>query len=252
MIIGEAVHGKPFLGGYTGRIANYKKGYYMKNPFFGYLGRMIDGGLLTNPILDKNDLINWQSINIEESKKTIDFLDLKYIITNNNYDYSASVSAILKKIGYEKKLDDMGRSLWIKPLEKNQFTEIDIKNSNSITFLGFGWHDPEEDFRWVDRRSSAMFKIQKQGKYILHFKTSAFNKSQPVTIYLNKKKVAKINISTEMKEYSVPVDIKFETGINTVYFMFDKYYRPSDIISGSLDKRQLAAKFYQLFLTENN
>lgn len=252
MIIGEAVHGKPVLGGYTGRIANYKKDYYMKNPFFGYLGRMIDGGLQTNPIIDKNDLINWQSMDIEESKKTIDFLDLKYIITNNNYGYSASVSAILKEIGYEKKLDDMGRSLWIKPLEKKQFTEIDIKNPNSITFLGFGWHDPEEDFRWVDRRSSAMFKIQKPGKYTLHFKVSAFNKGQPVTIYLNKKKVTKINISTEMKEYSVPINIKLETGINTVYFMFDRYYRPSDIIPGNLDKRQLAAKFYQLFFTESN
>lgn len=252
MIIGESVHGKPVLGGYTGRIANYKKDYYMKNSFFGYLGRMIDNNLLNNPIIDKNDLINWQKINIEDSKKTIDFLDLKYVITNDKYDYTASLSGVLKEVGFEKKLNDLNYSLWVKQLEKKQFTNIDIKDKNSITFLGFGWHDPEEDFRWADRRSSVMFKIQKPGKFTLHFDISAFNKDQPVTVYLNKKKITKINISTEKKEYSVPIDLKFETGINTVYFMFDRYYRPSDIIPGSLDKRQLAAKFYQLFLTESN
>ncbi len=250
MIIGESIHGKPVLGGYTGRIANYKKDYYMKNPFFGFLGRIIDGGLLTNPIVDKNDLTNWQTINIEESKKTIDFLDLKYIITNNSYEYSATVSAILKEIGYEKKLDDVNRSLWMKPLEKKEFNKIDLKDPNSITFLGFGWHDPEADFRWVNRLSSAMFKIQKPGKYSLNFKAAAFNEDQPMTIYLNKKKITKINISTTINEYSVPIDTKFEQGINTVYFVFDRYYRPSDLFPGNLDKRQLSAKFIQIYLTE--
>lgn len=252
MIVGESVHGKPVLGGYTGRIANYKKDYYMKNPFFGYFGRMIDGGIQTNPIIDKNDLINWQAINIEESKKTIDFLDLKYIITNNNYEYAASISAVLKEIGFEKKLDDVNRTLWVKPLEKKEFTKIDINDSNSIVFFGFGWHDPEVDFRWVDRRSSAMFKIKKPGKYMLNFKVAAFYKDQPVTIYLNKKKITKINVSTNVKKYEVPINIKLEQGINTIYFTFDKDYRPSEIFSGNLDNRQLSAKFYELFITKSN
>lgn len=252
MIVGESIHGKPVLGGYTGRIANYKKDYYMKNPFFGYLGRMIDGGIQTNPIIDKNDLINWLMINTEESRKTIDFLDLKYIIVNNNYEYTASISAVLKEIGFEKKLDDVNRSLWVKPLEKKEFTKININDPSSIVFLGFGWHDPEVDFRWVDRRSSAMFKIQKTGKYSLNFKTAAFNKDQQVTIYLNKKKITRINVSTNINEYAVPINIKLEQGINTVYFTFDKDYRPAELFPGNLDKRQLSAKFYELFITESN
>ena len=70
-----------------------------------------------------------------------------------------------------------------------------------------------------------------------------------MTIYLNKKKVAKINISKKMKEYSVPINAGFETGINTVYFMFDKYYIPSEVIPGSTDERKLSGRFSKIWLT---
>ena len=93
-----------------------------------------------------------------------------------------------------------------------------------------------------------MFKIQKTGKYLLNFETAAFYKDQSVTVYLNKENVAKINISTKMREYSIPITTKFEEGINTVYFMFDKYYLPSGIIPGSLDERRLSGKFSKIWL----
>ena len=193
-------------------------------------------------------MINWQKIDITNSKRTIGFLDIKYLINNDERLYSASLSAVYQDLGYEKKLVDNHYSLWERNLDRNEYKNIQLNNPVDRLFLGFGWHNLENDFRWADRRSSVMFKIQKPKNYMLRFEAASFYKDQPVTVYLNKKKVAKINISTAMKEYSIPIDTKFETGINTVYFMFDKYYLPSEVISGSLDKRRLSGKFSKIWL----
>ena len=133
--------------------------------------------------------------------------------------------------------------------EDKDFLSVILGNENDVNFLGMGWHNREGNFRWVEKRSFVMFKSTKQKKYKLHFKVAAFNADQSVTIYLNKKKITKINISTQMTEYSIPIDTKLETGINTVYFMFDKYYRPADVIIGSLDERKISAKFFNIYLT---
>ncbi|EKE14764.1 MAG: hypothetical protein ACD_12C00312G0021 [uncultured bacterium] len=252
MIIGEAVHGKPVLGGYTGRIADYIKTYYQKNPFLGYVGRIIDGDLINNPGMDKTDLNDWKEIDLPKSKDSIDFLNLKYILVNNEKNYAASLSATIKELGFNKRMDDEKHTLWVKNLDKKEFINIDMKDKKNIVFLGFGWNEPEGDFRWVERRSSVMFKLAKKRQMILNFQAEAFYKEQSVTIYLNKKKVAKINLSVKKKNYSIPLDKEFNEGINTVHFIFDKYYRPYDTIPSSLDKRRLAAKFYKLFLTEKN
>lgn len=93
-----------------------------------------------------------------------------------------------------------------------------------------------------------MFKVQKNSKYYLHFIGASFYKNQQITVYLNKKKVAKINVSTMMKEYKIPINIKFEKGINTLYFIFEKYYLPSEVFPGSLDERRLSGKFNKIWL----
>lgn len=250
LTVGQLIHGKSAIGGYIGRIADYKKNYYQNDAFIGYIGRLIDEGLLGNPIINKEDLANWQSINVESSKRTVDFLDLKYIINDDSKLYSASLSAIYKDLGYEKKLIDDKYSLWEKKLDNNEYKNIEIGNSKDNLLLGFGWHNQENDFRWVERRSSTMFKIQKSGKYLLNFKTASFYKDQQVTVYLNKKKVAKIKISTEVKDYSIPVKTNFEQGINTIYFIFDKYYQPAGIFPGNIDERKISAKFFNIHITK--
>ena len=248
MTVGETIHNKPVLGGYTGRIANYKKAYYQNNALLGYLGRLIEGEWLNNPGLDKTDVLRWQNIDLEKSKEAINFLDIKYLITNDDMKYMATLSATLKDLGYKGIKKEKNFSLWSRLVKKEEYLNINLSDKSSSTFLGFGWSDLENNFRWAGRRSSVMFKIQKSGKYSLHFLAASFYKDQPVTIYLNKKKVAKINISTVMKEYTIPLDIKFEQGINTVYFMFNKYYIPSRVIPGSLDERRLSGKFSNIWL----
>jgi len=250
MIIGEAIHGKPVLGGYTGRIADYKKNYYKDNPFFGYLGRLIDSDLLNNPSIEKSDLINWKNIDLEKSKDTINFLDLKYIINDDSMSYSSSISALLNDLGFEKKITDYKYSLWVRPIEKKEYTKIQISNRLDTTLLGLGWNTPEGLFRWVERKSSIMFKIYKKRNLNLNFKAASFYQKQNVTVYLNKKKVKTLPITTEYKNYSVFLGNNFNQGINTIYFIFEKNFRPFDVIPGSLDKRRLSGQFTETYLSE--
>lgn len=252
MTVGELIHGKPVIGGYMGRIADYKKNYYRLNPFFGYLGRLIDGSLNSNPIIDKGNLINWTDLDIEKSKETIDFLDLKYIILNNEMPYAATLSAKFRELGFGKQFEERIFSLWLRTPENKNFLSIDLADENDAIFLGMGWHNREENFRWVEKKSFVMFKTIEGKKYKLNFKVAAFKKSQFVTIYLNKKKIGRISISTEAKKYLIPIITKFEAGINKIYFIFDESYRPADIIPGSLDERKISAKFLNIYLMEAN
>ena len=125
-----------------------------------------------------------------------------------------------------------------------------MMNSESLTYLGMGWHDPESNFRFANKNTSVMFKILKKRKFTLNFRAAAFYKDQKLTVYLNKKKVGKIDLSTKTKDYTLPIDTEFEEGINFVYFISEKYYRPYDIIPGNLDKRQLSSQFFKIYLTE--
>lgn len=250
MTIGESIHKKHIIGGYTGRIPDYKKNYYRLNPFFGYLGRLIDNNLKNNPVIDQADLPNWINLDIVKSKDTIEFLDLKYIILDENKDYVATISAILKELAFTKKITDKNFSMWEKIPENKEFLSIYFKNPSDNIFLGMGWHNQEGDFRWADKKSSIMFKIAKKRKLTLNFRASAFNKNQKITVYLNKKKVGQVNLITKIKDYTLPIDTEFEEGINFVYLISNESYQPYRVVSGSSDMRQLSLKFIKIYLTE--
>lgn len=250
MTIGEALHGKNVLGGYTGRIADYKKTYYRVNPLLGFFGRFIDQTIETNPTIDKNDLVNWHTIDIAESQKTIAFLDLKYVILDEKKVYASTMSAILSDLGFKKQSSEQTFSLWQKNLTPKEFLSITMDGKNDVTFLGSGWHEEENNSRWAGKNSYVMFKIAKKRKLDLYFEAYAFYQRQSVTIYVNQKKVAKVSLSTDMKEYIVPVDKEWLENINTVHFIFKKAFQPKKIIAGSVDERNLSAGFTKIYLSE--
>ncbi|MFA6532560.1 MAG: hypothetical protein WCT22_01005 [Patescibacteria group bacterium] len=248
--VGQIIHGKSVIGGYIGRISDYKKNYYRSDPFLGYIGRFIDEGLLFNPTTNKEDLVNWQNIDIVNSKKTIDFLDIKYIINDDKKLYSSSMSAIYKDLGYEKKLTDSEFSLWEKKLEKSEYKEIQMGDPLNKLLLGFGWHDSENGFRWMERRGMVMFKIIKSRKLDLRFKAASIKENTKMSVYLNKEKIDEISLGTSMKNYQISINKNLISGINYFYFISDKAYIPAEIIPGSLDLRKLSAKFSEIYLTE--
>lgn len=249
MVVGESIHKKPVLGGYTGRIAYYKRAYYQNNPFLGFLGRVIDTNLMNNPSIDKKDLALWKTINFDKSKEAINFLDLKYIITDDAMKYTSTLSAIIKELGYSKTKQEQNFSLWMRPINKVEYLNIDLSDQASSIFLGMGWYDAEKKFRWTDKKASVMFKVNQKRKMILNFSGASFHKNQPVTIYLNKKKVGLIKMEITVKEYRLPINIEFNEGINTIYFVFDEAYRPDEVMTNNLDRRQIAAQFSKIYLS---
>ena len=87
----------------------------------------------------------------------------------------------------------------------------------------------------------------------LIFKAAAFYKDQPATIYVNENKIAKKQLATNIKKFKIRVGKQnLKKGINTVYFMFGKTYRPKDVLPNSADNRNIAAKFSKVSLQDLN
>ncbi|MBU0619015.1 hypothetical protein KKD62_02140 [Patescibacteria group bacterium] len=248
---GQMTHGKPVLAGYFGRIAFYKRNYYQQNPFWGYVGRLMDPDVAHNGNIDQADLINWQEIDIDKSLEAIDFLDLKYFLLNDTEPYAATLSNVLKDLGFIQTIQDGIFSLWERVPNSQEFLSIEFSSSNDVILLGRGWSTPEEDFRWSWKKSSIMFKLNQPRKLDLNFRAAAFYKAQTVAIYVNHKKVTSFTLSPDMKTYKIPIDQKFNSGINFVHFIFDQEYQMSQVIPNSEDRRKFAAKFYQAYLEEN-
>lgn len=241
----EPTHNKLIIGGYAGRIPDYIKDYYVNNAFIGYIGRIIEGSdIIKNPSLINNDLALWGKIDLEESLKTIDFLDIKYLVTDDKKSYKSKIFTTLNELGYEKNVTVNNLSMWKKKLEKKEYFPSDIGSKGDLLFLGLGWYSKEAGFRWVNRRSSLLFKINKKRSMNLNFNVASFMKKRKVEIYLNKNKIGKFNIDTNVKGYNVELQEKYQIeGINTIYFIFDKSLSPAKVFANDLDSREISAKF---------
>lgn len=248
-IVGEALHGKPIIGGYTGRIADYKKSYYIQSPFFGYFGRIIDADVKGNPTLEKKDVPDYDSVDKTAWRDVIEFLDIKYIITNDSMPYIATVSAHLVDTGYSKVKQDDIFSLYQTNIADREFLTIDLSDENASIYLGMGWYERENGFRWSHKKNSVMFKITKPRTVILQYTAASIINDIKTDVYVNKKKLQTVEISDKKKTYIIPVkEVMIRKGINVVYFMFGQTQRPSDVIPGSNDSRDLAAKFWEISL----
>lgn len=251
LTVGQMKHGKTMVGGYSGRIPDSVKQYYQTDPFFGYLGRLMDENIKSNPYIDQADLINWVEPNVEKSTNTVNFLDLKYIIVDEKKLYWNKISSFINDVGYKKTFSVNNYSLYEREPEKKEFLKIDLIMDSNL-MLGMGWNTREEKFRWSNRRSSVMFKIINPRDMILNFDASSFYKDQPVTIYVNEKKVNEVFVNTIIKTRQLKINKNYlQSGINTVYFIFNKSYRPFDVIPGSLDKRELSGQFTKIWLIDS-
>jgi len=244
---GQPIYNKPVLAGYFGRIPGFKRGYYVRNPLLGYVGRLMDENINTNGGLDRIDLDKWKTLDIPKAIDSANFLDVGYYVIDEEKSYTASLSANFSKLGFEKILDDRNYSLWKRDVEKKEFINVDLGNNDDM-YLGMGWNNKEIDGRWAGKKSSVLFKVIDKGKYSLNFISKAFHKDMTTTIYVDKRKITKTIISVKEKKFTIPVDLNLGEGIHTVYFMFDKSFRSSDISTNSNDTRELSAKFKKISL----
>jgi hypothetical protein len=217
--VAESIHHKPMIGGYTGRIADYKKDYYRNDALLGYIGRLIDENKDTNPTVDKQTLSDWTSLDYTKARETIDFLDIKYVVANDLQPYSASISSILKQLGYQQTKKEVGYTLWMKPLISKEFLTIDMSSPSANLSLGMGWDPPNGNKRFMTKNASVMFKITKIRPMTLIFSANSTSNQQKLTVYINKIKLKSIDISTDEKNYSIEIPpLIMAEGINTVHF----------------------------------
>ena len=250
--IGQSYYKKPVITGYSGRIPDYVKQYYQEDPFIGYLGRVIDLNIKSNPIVNTLNLSDWKEPDIEGSLNSINFLDIKYIIVKETYPYKQKVENFLEKLNYKKIMTDVNHYvLYERDLTNKKFLNINPVNEKSRQLLGMGWYASEKDFRWSNRRSSIMFKTDSKKNLVLHLEAASFYKSIPLKVFINKKLIDQLVMDSNFKKYQLEISKNnIENGINTVYFIFDKGYQPSKVISGNLDERRLSSQFKKIWLDE--
>lgn len=247
---GQLIHNKPVLAGYLGRIPPFKINYYQRNPFLGYMGRLMDDDLEHNGSIDKNDMANWKILDLKRSADSINFLDLKYFLLDDNRSFAATVSSSLTDLGFKKELTDGSFTLWQRNPEEKEYLSVDIGSLDDDMYLGAGWNNREDHFRWAWKNASVMFKVIKPRKFNLIFQASSFYKTQKVKIYLNKKKITEVMLPTQIEKFTIPIDQELNEGINFIHFIFSSAYRPSDVIAGNNDNRFLSAKFTRISLEE--
>lgn len=253
LMVGQLRHSKPVVGGYFGRVSYYKIAYFKRNPFWGYIGRLIDPDLENNGSVDKSDIAKWQEVDMPRSRDSIDFLDLKYVLLDNQKPYSSTLSALLKELGFKEKLKDNYFLLYQRQPSNREFLSVDIGGLDDDKNLGMGWAIREDGFRWSGKKASVLFRLENSRDMYLRFKTATFYKDQPVTIYVNENKIAKIELTMNLKEFKIPIEKQnLLKGINTIYFMFEETYRPKDVLSNSADDRNISAKFNKISLQDLN
>ncbi len=248
---GQLIYNKPVIGGYSGRIANYIKTYYQQDPFVGYIGRFIDVDSSINLSIDNSQIDNWKVIDVEESKRSLDFLSIKYIILHEDSIKSKDIKPIINKLGFKQILTDNMFTLWTREPNNAEYLVMNIEKPDHTRLLGHGWYAKEGNFRWAHKESSSIFKIRQPRNMTLNLRVASFANNQTLTIYVNKKKLKEIMVKTDMNIYSVKVPKEYlEAGINHFYYIFDESYQPSEIIENNLDKRKLGGKFEKIIITD--
>ncbi|MFA6016653.1 MAG: hypothetical protein WC744_01035 [Patescibacteria group bacterium] len=248
---GQPIYNKPVLAGYFGRVPSFKRDYYVRNPLLGYVGRLIDENINTNGGLDRTDLEAWKSLDISKAIDSANFLDIGYFVIDDDKSYTASLSANFSLLGFKKIMADKNYSLWKRDVEKKEFLNAFMGKDDEI-YLGMGWNNKEIDGRWVGQKSSILFKVADERKYTVDFTARAFYKDIPVTIYVDEKKITKILMTVSEKNFKIPVHFNLAKGIHTVFFLFDKSYKPSEMHININDERDLSAKFKQVSLNIQN
>lgn len=257
MTFSQSFHQKPFIGGYAGRIPNYVKNYYLRNPLTRYIGLSQDKDLHQNPYMLSLGIESQGELDVSLSKEALDFLNIKYVVVHDqkmNQMISTKekfAERALLNLGFKQEMTDGPYKLLIREPNEREFLDANFVSPESMILLGLGWENLEGEYRWSNKHSSVMFKVLTPRKMKLHFSASAFQETQGLQIYINKEKAGKLSVSPGWNEYELTLP-ELDSGINTVYFLFDKQFRPSDFDSGSQDMRSLSAMMKDIYLTEND
>ncbi len=245
---GQPIHGKPIIGGYTARVPSYIFDYYKKLPFIGHVAIIIDKGNY-NPFKEKPKEVKVVSFDgsVEEAKKELNFLDVKYLILKNDEKYSAPIVGMLPDFGFVRKMRDGDYDLYEREIKKQDFINLRFGDKEDYLYAASGFSIRENGFRWTEGKMAKVFvKSYDADKKVMIFSASSFYEPQEVKVYLNENYLGAKKISVNDEKYSFDITNKLEPGINTFSFRFSKSFEPAKVLTDNKDDRNLSVKFNSL------
>ncbi|MFA5770737.1 MAG: hypothetical protein WC894_04565 [Patescibacteria group bacterium] len=110
---GQLIHGKPIIGGYIARVPDIFFSYYKNLKFIGYIAKIIDKGNY-NPLTEKpkKPVVYKFPYEIDEIKKELDLLNVKYIILKQNEVYTNVVRELIMVSNYRPILTESQYELY--------------------------------------------------------------------------------------------------------------------------------------------
>lgn len=240
-VTGQLIHQKPMIAGYFGRVPDYKREYLANNPFFGYMGRLMDPGVEHNGAIDRTELPKWQRMDPEMSKKAIDLVGLKYVVLQSDASYSASASAALTGLGFTNRQTDYNFDLWVREAKVRDILEVKVGQPGDEIFMGQGWRGRDKSFRWGGKTTSIMLRTAKSGEYELIVNGASYYKPQTAEVYLNQHYVGKLSFETDEKELRLKLT-EVKEGLLTLHFIFPRAYQPLVVEPGNADESYLAVR----------
>lgn len=241
-ISGQLIHGKPMIAGYFGRVPDFKREYLAHNPLFGYLGRIMDQGIEHNGAIDRTELDKWRVIDPELSRQAAELVDLKYVVLQDDAFYSASASAALTELSYEKVQTEKNFSLWQTELLDLEIREVKVGKIGDDMNLGGGWRGRDKDFRWAGKTSSILLRLKERDKYRLVVEGATYHRDQVARVYINQKYVGKLAFDTKDKLRTLELDDSLPSGLVTIHLIFPDAYQPIKVEPGNLDESHLSAR----------
>lgn len=133
---------------------------------------------------------------------------------------------------------------------KYKLNEIKIGNNEfEDSLLINGWYSTEGETRWANEKESTLRLVTKDiYPTKLTVEALSLGKQQEITVYLDEKLLGKTPISTEWKNYSIPINFPLDFGVHKIKFFYSHGYRPMDVIPGNLDNRTLYVNFKKIAL----
>lgn len=248
---GQMVHGKPIIGGYMGRVGDAKFDYYKRNPFIGFVARLIDKDLENNGFVDQSDIDKWKEIDIEKAEVAVDFLDIGYIILDTTESYADQLARDFTELGFKKISEDGDFLLFEKKPSEKEYLSVMLGNDSDDIFLAHNWSAKDDGFRWTHGNiAQVLFKVARPRAMNLTFQGASFGQPQKVKVYLGFRQIGEVEMGTEMTDFILPIPGELKQGINFITFRFSHSARvPQDLID-KVNEQELTAKFEKVALED--
>ncbi|MFA5770736.1 MAG: CatB-related O-acetyltransferase [Patescibacteria group bacterium] len=177
-------------------------------------------------VIEKLLDLSWWHWNKKTVETNLGFF--KVVIDDKNIDY------LIKNIDYS--------------FEK-ELISLNFRNKNTTKWLLDGWGIKEKDTIWAEKRQAEVVLKTKHSKKYQSLIVNAYSYYLPqkVTIFVNRRKIGRLQVSNHWGQYKISI-YYLKNGINTIRFMFERGFTPTNLNIKEKDKRVLYCSFKSIKL----